>query len=205
MAGDMSMSLVVKHSDKIIFYGITKNASTSFRISMDGDVYHDNYSFWEKEGAENIKDYKKFTVLRNPINRVVSAFFEVIKRPINAKDKEFFTRFSDTKRFEGFIDEVEKEFFDVHTRPQTWFLTNRNTNKFIDMDYYLSFESLSEDFAKMNSELDLGFELIHLNQKDKKKELEILNYLKTNEHLLEKVKRIYKDDFNLIEKIEKNG
>ena len=62
--------IYISHEYKLIFIPIPKNGSTSIRKIAEFDFKQDNY--FNYLGEINNNEYQLFSVIRNPIERIVS-------------------------------------------------------------------------------------------------------------------------------------
>lgn len=180
----------------IAFFAVPKNASTALRNSLGTTEagYHSEF--------ELPNDTVKFSVLRNPVDRCVSAYIEVIKRAtVDCKetiDKPFYRISESKKRFISFLDEIETNgFWENHAQPQTFYLTNSD-GSLIDLDYIFIFEDLQNGLNRMAEETGKQLlpkrEWFHSPQQKKS----VHDYIDSD--IEERIKRIYKLDWELYEK-----
>jgi hypothetical protein len=63
------------HQKKILFIHIPKNAGTSISKSFNMDFFHYPYTYYETIlTKEQLETYYKFTIVRNPWDRIVSCY-----------------------------------------------------------------------------------------------------------------------------------
>tara|TARA_R110001592_G_scaffold45542_10_gene145656 strand:- start:3594 stop:4277 length:684 start_codon:yes stop_codon:yes gene_type:complete len=188
------------------YIGVPKTASTTMRrvFSLD-DV--DNYL--EPENT-SIKKLDLITIFRNPLDRLISAYNEVVKRgghPIEGEGirKVSFWGLPENKdRFIAFLDDVEKKFFDSHVEEQMFYMTDKN-EKLLPFTHILDFDNLDDQFINIlglrtteNPDYFLkhdGMVQIRVHQRsseeDKKR---TKNYL--DDKIIERIKKIYSRDFD---------
>lgn len=156
---------VVSHENKLIFIGVSSNASTSIRNALNLKGYDNNYISILSGGSMEI-EYSTFAILRDPIERLISGYLKVCDRATGDSPHILKTNFyklkDQKKRFYEFVNELEKGMFDCHIERQCFYLTD-SKGKLFDIDYYLTVENLSEDFSIMCKELGLTSTLSHLN------------------------------------------
>ena len=154
--------MTICHERKLIFIHIPKNAGTSImkamgieNIFMDKtiDEYKENYDeYWDK--------YKKFTVVRDPVDRFVSAYkFARMKESgwFSATGEEGLEKHyhyelcnkMDINEYISYLYKNPKEFTGWNI-PQTFIILNDNDE--IEIDYFLRFENLREDLKKIGIE-----------------------------------------------------
>lgn len=192
----------VNHTNKVIFFVIPKNASTAIRNSrlMRGS-YRTTYSSLRK--LNNFEEYETFVVLRNPLERVISAYYEVLRgnNPDNiyntAGDKKFVLLNNDLDRFECLLDEiVEHGFFDGHLKPQNYFVTDES-GKEIKIDNYLFFETITQEFYTFCARRRIFCILPNMNAFAKGHKKELILSVKSNERILKKFNDLYGADVRL--------
>ena len=154
--------MTICHERKLIFIHIPKNAGTSIikamgveNIFMDKTIeeYKEHYDeYWDK--------YKKFTVIRDPIDRFISAYkFARMKESgwFSATGEEGLDKHThyelcnkmDINEYTTHIYKNPKE-FNRWTIPQTFLISNENNE--IEIDYFVKFENLQEDLSKIGIE-----------------------------------------------------
>tara|TARA_Y100000015_G_scaffold42326_1_gene49665 strand:- start:145 stop:753 length:609 start_codon:yes stop_codon:yes gene_type:complete len=177
--------MTICHERKLIFIHIPKNAGTSIMKEMGVDnifidktieEYKENYKdYWDK--------YKKFTVIRDPIDRFISAYkFARMKESgwFSATGEEGLEKHDhydlcnkmDINEYTLHIYKNKKE-FNRWIIPQTFVILNKN--KEIEIDFYVRFENLQEDLSKigieniekLNSSTIKNDAEIHLTKKSK--------------------------------------
>lgn len=180
---------------KCIFVHIPKAAGISVALTLFGNYagshrtlkwYQNNYSrftFWR---------YYKFTFVRNPYDRLYSAYTFLKQGGINKEDQQFSEEvIIKYPNFEQFVMEYLNEetiYSYIHLCPQVSFLTNKN-NK-LNVDFIGRFENIDEDFKKVAQKLHTDKTLPHLNKTKTKKEKQALST-----QVKEKIQQLYKDDF----------
>ena len=164
-------------SKKMIFVHIPKTAGNSvayyfFKLKKGpGHFYINDY----KNAILDHSNYYKFSVIRNPWDRVVSSFFYLKKGGRSANDILFKKIFlHNIESFDQFVNKLDRSFvfrFFVmkytHFIPQYKFICS---NEILDVDFVLRFESLEKDLNNLmiNLNLEKTFELKHINRTDHK-------------------------------------
>tara|TARA_Y100001970_G_C14063524_1_gene765463 strand:+ start:59 stop:724 length:666 start_codon:yes stop_codon:yes gene_type:complete len=192
----------VSHTNKVIFFVIPKNASTAIRKSplMKGS-YRTSYSDLCK--LDNFHEYETFVVLRDPLERIVSAYYEVLRghRPENiyntVADKKFILLNNEPDRFECLLDEIaEYGFFDGHLKPQAYFVTDDAGNE-VEIDNYLFFETITQDFSKFCARRGQHFILPNMNSFAKMYKKELVLWARNNKRVSKKFNDLYGADVRL--------
>ncbi|BDY13547.1 sulfotransferase family 2 domain-containing protein [Hydrogenimonas cancrithermarum] len=187
-----------------IFIHIPKAGGISIIKSLYGDqaegIGHRTYKHFKWIfGEENYNDYFKFTFVRNPFDRLLSAYSFLKKGGMNAMDKEFGeTTLKPYDTFEKFVMQwLTPENADswVHFIPQYKYLYDENKNLMVN--FVGRFENFNEDYEKIRHKIGTGEKLKHLNKsKDKKGE----NYRDIyTPQMIEKVVSVYKQDLKLFD------
>lgn len=152
--------MTINHEKKLIFIHIPKNAGTSIikamgveNIFIDKTIpeYKEHYKdYWE--------EYTKFTVVRDPIDRFISAYkfarmdesgwFSATGQEDLDKHIHYdICNFLDINGYVKYVYENPKD-LNRWIAPQSWIITDENGN--IDIDYYVKYENLIEDLKKIN-------------------------------------------------------
>tara|TARA_Y100000015_G_scaffold27429_1_gene26580 strand:+ start:581 stop:1189 length:609 start_codon:yes stop_codon:yes gene_type:complete len=185
--------MTICHERRLIFIHIPKNAGTSVikamgveNMYMDKTIeeYKEYYSeYWDK--------YKKFTVIRDPIDRFISAYkFARMKESgwFSATGEEGLEKHThyelcnkmDINEYTSYLYKNSKE-FNRWNIPQTFIILNKSNE--IEIDYYVRFENLQEDLSKisieniqkLNSSKIEDDKVIQLSKNSKMKLYEIYN------------------------------
>lgn len=188
------------YSSEYGYIPISKNASTYckdfFSIGFNW-TYNYRYEHFPK---------KKFVVcLRDPLKRWVtgvSEYFSQFHNTIDIGNSQILQLIS------------ERLVFDEHTEPQVNFITNIDLSRLIffrvdrnlvdNLDRFVVNELQMRDWlGGMNIVKQKNISSENL---DKLKKVELLdNYLKSNLNLMDKIKLLYKEDYNLIENVKFYG
>lgn len=148
---------------KIIFVHVQKSGGTSIVNFFKNPKNHNKISIdikYLNEKKEDINDYFKFTVIRNPWDRMVS-FYHYHKEKIIKNDNP-------TKTWEYLKDLTFKKFL-KSTKFQKWALVNNITdfityNKKIYIDYYINFDNFENDFKVVKQISGMENELLEKNK-----------------------------------------
>ena len=187
------------YSTRTIFIHIPKTAGVSLVKSIFGHVTlegHRSVSFYKQVFGTRYSDFFTFTIVRNPWDRLYSAYKFLQKGGINIHDKNAFeTHLSTYKDFEDFVLKGlnEKIIWEImHLIPQYEFVCDKNGK--IIVDYVGRFESLQEDVAGLSKKINLEVVMGHYNYNKKKDYREA--YTK---EMIEKVHHIYQKDIDVFE------
>ncbi len=154
--------MTINHEKKLIFIHIPKNAGTSIIKSMGVEnFYMDKTIEQYKEHYQDYwNDYIKFTSIRDPIDRFISAYkFARMDQSgwFSATGEEGLEKHHhydlcnsmNINEYTSYIYKNPKE-FDRWIIPQTFIISNEN--KEIEIDYYVRYENLLEDLKKIGIE-----------------------------------------------------
>lgn len=187
------------YSTRTIFIHIPKTAGVSLVKSIFGDVTlegHRSVSFYKQVFGTKYSDFFTFTIVRNPWERLYSAYKFLEKGGMNTHDKNAFeAHLSIYKNFECFVlNGLNKKIIweIMQFIPQYDFVCDNNGK--IIVDYVGKFENLKKSVNEINDILNLNFELEHHNKTNKKNYKDIY----TTE-MIEKVHHIYQKDIDIFE------
>ena len=180
---------------KCVFFHIPKTAGISISNSLFGDIKwgHRNVDFYKSHYGEKVfNSLYKFCFVRNPYDRLFSAYTFLNEGGINNQDLEFSNSYlQEFASFDEFVLKgLEKEEIMnwVHFKPQYTFVCDENDN--IVMDFVGKMENLNADFNAVCKHLNIESELQKLNMSATKKN----NF---SEKVKTMIKLKYQKDFNL--------
>lgn len=200
--------MTINHEKKLIFIHIPKNAGTSIIKAMGVEnLYMDKTIEQYKEHYGDCwNEYKKFTVVREPIDRFISAYkfarmdesgwFSATGE--EGLEKHHHYELCNEMNINEYISYLYKnpEKFNRWIVPQTFIISNENGER--EIDYYVRYENLLEDLQKigidkiekLNSSKIKDKNIIELTNKSKNKLYEIydidyqnLSYIKDTKQL----------------------
>lgn len=188
------------YNEDFSFLNIPKNASSTLRQLFE---FGNNRTKMAGPADETFHRRITFTVIRNPIDRFISGYSEVLKcrndGPCDYTRSLPFYNMKDPdlkiQRFKTFLSNVEDNLYDEHIKPQVYYLGD------VKVDYYLSLENLENDVNAML--VENGFEPLNFERRWNTglKDKQIYkDFIMSNENILSKIKMMYKDDFELYEK-----
>lgn len=184
---------------KSIFIHIPKAGGISIIQSLYGEQAggfgHPTYQrFLKLYGKKRFKAYYKFTFIRNPWDRLYSAYGFLKKGGMNHQDEQFSKQvLAEVETFEDFVMHwltPERVNSWVHFLPQYTFITNEKGDLIVD--FVGRFENFENDFDTISNHIGVHRPLIHLNKtKGKKKQSYREVY---TDAMKDKVGKLYKKD-----------
>ncbi|MFB6246731.1 MAG: sulfotransferase family protein [Candidatus Pacearchaeota archaeon] len=189
---------------KVVFFYLPKNANTSLKRAIYKKLYgrdtkslHKNFPK-TRFRSPNKKGYFKFVIVRNPYDRLVSAYKNKIVSPgqtgvINSQ-KELY-RDMPFKDFVKAICRTPDSKLDRHFRPQSWFIKDKNGK--IIPDFIGKFENLPKDYETIMKKIGFkNFPELSTDNKEKRKRNYRTYYDEETKNL---VRNKYKEDLNLFD------
>jgi len=188
------------HKYKIIFTHIPKTGGQSIANSLFNTRFPGHYSykdyFWEY--GENINKYFFFTVVREPLGRIKSAYYYLLNSTKIKSDQNFancylskYSSFDEFVRFGLKKDEIQNW---IHFKTQTSFLVD-NYNQ-INYDFIGKFENLDNFINDLKPHIKSLYPNI---DKINLKKINVSGSLNASLYLSKESKRIindvYFDDF----------
>jgi hypothetical protein len=158
-----------KGNDKYscIFIHIPRTGGTSIATALYGELFgHPYFEEFLAHDPEKASRYFKFTIVRNPWDRLVSCYAQMQKENNNPIIKRRYKPFKNLS-FEELIYGLQfkksrSRIWQIpHFRPQTRFLSN---SKSLSIDYVGKFEQLDLSIAQIESQLGINLEILHLNR-----------------------------------------
>lgn len=188
-------SLAPYDQKKAIFVHITKTAGTSVALTLFGALpYH--YRAWEYRvifGKKDFNDYFKFAFVRNPWDRLYSAFSFLKGGGWDDNDKRWAEE--NLAGIDDFNDFVinwltpERLYAYIHFWPQSDFICDGKNRAMID--YLAYFETIGDDFDRIAKQIDCKESLQHTNASKRKGYKEVYS-----EEARQKVALLYARDIN---------
>lgn len=170
---------MIAHKLKTIFIHITKSAGSSIEVALNQVEQRDDGAIdpmtgefvkvvtgaekhmtaravQEQVGDDIWNSYFKFSVVRNPYDRLHSLWWN--GRYVGKKHELAFPEFADyalQRTLKARIQNWRKRQWTIHQRfwPQAQFLRSKNGK--IEMDQILKFESIADDFAELAQRIGL--------------------------------------------------
>ena len=151
--------MTINHEKKLIFIHIPKNAGTSIIKAMGVEnLYMDKtIKEYKEHYGDYWNEYKKFTVVREPIDRFISAYkfarmdesgwFSATGE--EGLEKHHHYELCNEMNINEYISYLYKnpEKFNRWISPQTFIVSNENGER--EIDYYVRYENLLEDLQKI--------------------------------------------------------
>ena len=151
--------MTINHEKKLIFIHIPKNAGTSIIKAMGVEnLYMDKtIEEYKEHYGDYWNEYKKFTVVREPIDRFISAYkfarmdesgwFSATGE--EGLEKHHHYELCNEMNINEYNSYLYKnpEKFNRWIVPQSWIITNEGGEK--EIDYYVRYENLLEDLQKI--------------------------------------------------------
>ena len=155
---------------RCIFVHIPKTGGTSISKALFGSEFgHCTVDHYEIFSPERFRNYFKFAFVRNPWDRLLSAYKFLKKGGMYSADKTWSDIYlSEFDNFESFVlslknkQQADRILRGIHFIPQYKFVCDYKLN--IKVDFLGRFERLNRDFDKINAQLNSNFKLLHLNK-----------------------------------------
>jgi hypothetical protein len=182
------------HEEKeIAFIYIPKNASDSFRAILGKQGFRNRVSF--NHVADVVRRSFKFAILRNPLDRYVSAYLEGSK--IEFREASL-TLDEHWERFVSLVPERGKGVWNEHLFPQYLHLIEQDGTP-LRIDRFMFVETLERDWERLSSELGLDPVLAHVRKSPKELKRFLRKRLSFSDgwEVRRKINDFYKEDWEL--------
>lgn len=180
---------------KCIFVHVPKAAGISINKALFGNYVgsHKTIREYKKIYPKRTFDrYFKFTIVRNPWDRLHSAYTFLKKGGMNKFDYDFMKKeLNHINSFEQFVMEWLNENTInsyVHFKPQLYFLLDEKGN--CPLDFIARFENLNNDFITISKRINNKAQLKHLNNTSRQTHYKDIY----TEEMIQKVGLVYKND-----------
>ena len=180
-----------------IFIHTSKAAGTSIALSLFGELPYHYTAVQYKAiyGRKTFNSYFKFSFVRNPWDRLFSAYNYLKSGGWNDKDAAWAEKhLSNIHSFEEFVmDWLSEENLNshIHFWPQYRFICNWRGKPLVNHLAY--FETIEEDFIKIREALGVNGDLRHTN-KTTRESYQLAYSTQTKE----KVQNLYKKDITML-------
>lgn len=191
--GDFSLRAFDRY--QCLFIHITKSAGTSVAKSLFGELpYH--YTAVQYRvifGRKDFNQYFKFAFVRNPWDRLYSAYSYLKGGGWNEQDRQWYqenlANLSDFNTFVLQWLEPQRLRSHLHLAPQSDFVCDARGNPLLD--YLGYFETLSDDFSLITKRLGMEARLTHVNASQRAGYREVYT-----PEAIDKVRHLYRQDID---------
>ena len=177
---------------KTIFTHIPKAAGISIAAACyEQEVGHIPLRVYQDMLGRNFGDFFKFSFVRHPEDRLLSAYYFLRKGGGNIVDADFSKRLRKFPDFETFVLDylsIDSLYDFVHFYPQFYFLTDKQGR--ILSDFIGKIETLERDIEIIAKRFDRNIIIPHKNKTQYEKKV-LENEVKA------KIKKVYLDDYVL--------
>ena len=178
-----------------LFIHVPKTGGNAIKNTQ---LFKDSIYFYHAS-IRNVMEWGKkyrasYAIVRNPYDRLVSAFFylqdggEKNKWDINSMKKQQKYR----NNFIEFVKNLSEFMDDIHYKPQYTFLTDKNNE--LKVDHILKQESLNNDYMKLQQLY--GYSPVPLNKVNTSKHEDYTHYYDDETRRI--VQEVYRKDFELL-------
>ena len=210
------MSII--HEHKLIFIHTAKTAGTSISDYFNSERGHHNIARYSDKLGTNFRDYKSFIVVRDPVERFLSAWNMVVADPVVISDmSEQYPEFSleiNEALSSGVVSRLRSDpsfgWFWSQTELLITCVKKPQSNKpavpCADLQYYvyvpdyvLFFDNLVNDFEKFCSLESIKFDstkFLHLQKSPQRWKISDLGAPS-----IDTIQSCYQDDYALIDKV----
>jgi hypothetical protein len=188
-----------KYSGNCAMMCIPKNACISLSLfTNENNIKNYPHNRGDNKNPERVKRLHShdmiFCVLRNPMDRVISAYYYLYNGGRNAYDKRDWEKYcSKYENIEEFIlngMEVAKN-EQIHFHSQESWLMDSCGKVPIENIEFLRFESLNDDLKKFSEKYGFKYSTVeHKNKSNKKSNI-------LSEKSLNKIRELYQEDYEL--------
>ncbi|OSM02158.1 putative chondroitin 4-O-sulfotransferase [Magnetofaba australis IT-1] len=151
-----------------IFIHIPKAAGVSVGQALNYQSNHKPYFLFQRANPSKFKRFFKFTFVRHPHDRLLSAYSFLKKGGINHQDKAFSeTHLTSIESFEQFVKEwisPQRLWSIPHLHPQHYFVADKAGR--IQVDFVGRLENIEADFHTVAQRLGIEATLAHKNRSD---------------------------------------
>tara|TARA_B100000900_G_scaffold378936_1_gene363459 strand:- start:12285 stop:12950 length:666 start_codon:yes stop_codon:yes gene_type:complete len=181
-----------------IFIHIPKTAGISLVNAVYGDVSNEGHrkvDFYKKIFKKNFNNFFLFSFVRNPYERLYSAYKFLQSGGMNIHDQNAFKKYLISyNNFEDFIyNGLTKQIVNeiIHFRLQSEFICNDYGE--IIVDFVGKYETIEKDISQLSNLINKDISLPYLNRGKEKKSYDKIY----TDEMKEIVYRIYRKDFEI--------
>lgn len=187
---------IKKYSLPFLFIHVPKTGGNAIKNTH---LFHDSIFFDHASVRDVIKWGKKYktsyTIVRNPYDRLVSAFF-YLQQGGEKNNKRDLERMKKQQKYKNNFKEFVKHLHDFieenHYKPQYTFLTDNNNE--LKVDHILKQESLNNDYMKLQQLY--GYSPVSLKKVNTSKHEDYNQYYDDETRRI--VQEVYRKDFELL-------
>ncbi len=186
---------IKKNSLPFLFIHVPKTGGNAIKTTR---LFHESIFFGHASIRDVIawgKKYKtSYTIVRNPYDRLVSAFFYLQQggEKNNKRDLQRMKKQQKYKSFKEFVKNLHEFIEETHYKPQYTFLTDNN-NK-LKVAHILKQESLNDDYIKLQQLY--GYSPISLSKVNTSKHEDYNQYY--DDETRRTVQEVYRKDFEIL-------
>ncbi len=194
-----AQSLRPFYDTKSIFVHIPKAAGISVGYSLYGRKTGDHRTILDYQlccPKKTFESFFKFSFVRNPWDRLFSAYSYMKKGGRNNQDLEWSKKYlSQYNSFEEFVtDWINEDNINLglHFKPQYKFICSQGNN--LEVDFICYFENIEDDYKYIRNKLNIGQDLVFENKTTSKKK-DYRDYY--TDETKEIVRSVYQKDIEL--------
>ena len=190
---------IVSNRLRCIFVALAKNASSTIRNAMEQRDDNLESRRCNEIPAHLWRDFTVFTFLRDPVDRALSAYYEVSRRldDTTAEDLPFLRLPPGIARFDAFLDCVETRAWDVHVRAQTDLIGQHR------IDYWGHVSRLATDLEELFELLGAALpgDLQHLQSRAAAgaNPVHVLYPQDLPDEVIDRIRTVYRRDVELVD------
>jgi hypothetical protein len=149
--------MIISHTNKFIFIKSEKTGGSSVETALEpsltfSDVYHKNgheipAQILQKYGSKIFNNYFKFSIVRNPFDKMVSHYF--------------WQRYLQPERYDSFHDFVKEFYYNKIISNWKYFSINNN----VVIDRILKYEDLQKDLHSISSNISIDIDISGIFEK----------------------------------------
>ena len=186
----------------ILFIHVPKTSGVSIATALYGHrTWHASALFYRSSGLTTLETMESFAILRDPVERFLSAFWFV--RNAGGGDTEVDPFFADDMKAIGSVDDLlaylesRPRVYDLDyvLRPQAWFVTDRAGRILVDKLFILGAQQ-SEIERYLTTHGATPLRVLNRTVKEP---------LSLTAAQIERIRRIYWQDFDLIDRLASGG
>lgn len=191
---------MVYHNHKLVFIAVPKCMTTSIHRELrtqeeiDNRHGHRHYTFFdltEEYSNKMLSEYTSFTIVRNPYDRIWSAWKHNFLRQQTIEEPNMIERFQDYIKTDLLLQFKNDDYDRIHFVPQVDFLYLMRRHKLVD--HIFKYETFANDWLlfRENHNKKLPEKFVRVNYTAKTDQDPYDNESR------EIIKKIYEDDFRL--------